>query len=135
MLAMAMLFVFPASPLTADDRIYTNKDLERYTNTKSQEAPVKNQEAPVKGQEAPLKYSGKKVTLDFSDANLTAVLSLLSDIAKHDGYTLTADPRIQGKITLKMTNVPWDQVLDFLTENYHLVKVVKEKTITIAPRN
>jgi len=120
-LTLAMLILVSVSPVAGEDKIYTNKDLEKYADTKNRETPVK--------------YSGNKVTLDFSDANLVAVLSLLSDIAKHDGYVLKVDPRIQGKVTLKMTTVPWDQVLDFLAENYHLVKVVKEKTITVAPQN
>ncbi|HYA26683.1 MAG TPA: secretin and TonB N-terminal domain-containing protein, partial [Thermodesulfovibrionales bacterium] len=76
-----------------------------------------------------------KVTLDLSDVNLSGALTLLGDIARQDGYTLSVDPRVQGKITLKMTNVPWDQILDFLAENYHLSKVVKDKMIVIAPGN
>jgi type IV pilus assembly protein PilQ len=118
-LALSALILFNVSPVSGQGRVYTNKDLEKYFGKKNQEAPVK--------------YAGTKVTLDFSNANLTGVLSLLSDIARHDGYTISADQRIQGKITLKMTNVPWDQVLDFLVENYRLVKEVKDKTIVIAP--
>lgn len=123
LLALGALILLQVSPVAGEDRVYTNKDLEQYGDTKSQETPVR------------VKYAGKKVTLDLTDANLLGALTLLSDIARQDGYTLSVDPRVQGKITLKMTNVPWDQVLDFLAENYHLSKAVKDKTIVIAPRN
>jgi type II secretory pathway component HofQ len=118
-LTVATLILFHISTVFGGGKIYTNKDLEKYISKKAQETAVK--------------YTGKRVTLDFSDANLVGVLSLLSDIARQDGYTLSVDSRIQGKITLKMTNVAWDQVLDFLAEKYHLVKVVKDKTIMISP--
>lgn len=117
--AAAMLILFQVFPVCGGSKIYTNKDLEKYINKKSQEAAVK--------------YTGEKVTLDLSDANLVGVLSLLSDIARHDGYNLSVDSRIQGKVTLRMTNAPWDQILDFLVENYHLIKAAKDKTIMISP--
>lgn len=123
LLALGAFILFQVSPVAGEGRVYTNKDLERYGDAKNKETPV------------PVKYAGKKVTLDLSDANLSGAITLLSDIARQDGYTLSVDPRVQGKITLKMTNVPWDQVLDFLAENYHLSKVVKDKRILITPGN
>jgi type II secretory pathway component HofQ len=120
MFALTVLVLFAVcSVFAASKKIYTNKDLEKYTGKKSSETAVK--------------YTGRKVTLDFNEANLTGVLTLLSDIARRDGYTLTVDTRIQGKITLKMKNVSWDEVLDFLVENYNLVKTVKDKSIMISP--
>ena len=101
-------------------KVYTNKDLEKYVGQKTQEVQIR--------------YSGRKVTLDFDDASVTGILALLADIARQDGYMLTVDKRIQGKATLKMTEVSWDQVLDFLAENYNLVKTVKGKSIVIAPQ-
>jgi type IV pilus assembly protein PilQ len=117
--ALATLILFYVLPVSGGGKIFTNKDLEKYVNKKSQETAVK--------------YTGEKVTIDLSDASLVGVLSLLSDIARHDGYILSVDSRIQGKITLRMTNVPWDQILDFLVENYRLIKVAKDKTIMISP--
>lgn len=109
-----------SSAFAAGNKIYTNKDLERYTDRKSQETPVN--------------YTGRQVTLDFKESNLTGVLAVLSDIARQDGYTLTVDSRrIQGKITVKMKSVPWDKVLDFIVEEHHLVKTVRGKSIMISP--
>lgn len=113
------LILFGLLPALAGGKIYTNKDLEKYSNKR--------------GKEATVKYNGKKVSLDFTDASLTAVFSLISDIARQDGYTLLVDPGIKERITLKIANVPWDEALDFLTESHNLVKAVKDKTITISP--
>ncbi|MCL5023425.1 MAG: hypothetical protein M1497_08695 [Nitrospirae bacterium] len=122
---VALAMLFDAAGVVAENKIYSNKDLEKYIKTKGMEAPA--------GKEAPIKFMGKKVTLDFSDANLTSVLSLIADIARKDGYTVTVDPKIQGKITLKMTNVPWNQALDFFVESHGLAKTVKDKMIMIVP--
>lgn len=118
---VASLVVFMVLPgFAIGKKIYTNKDLEKYVGKKAQETPMK--------------YSGRKVTLDFDDANITGVLALLSDIARQDGYTLAVDKRIRGKITLKMTDVSWDEVLDFIVENHNLLKTVKGKSIMVSPR-
>ncbi len=121
MMIALILLVFCALSVVfaAGKKIYTNKDLEKY--------------AGHKGVETPIKYTGRKVTLDFDDANLSGVLTVLSDIVRQDGYTLTVDKGIQGKITLKMTRVAWDEVLDFLVENHGLVKTVKGKSIIVSP--
>jgi len=120
MFALTVVVVFAVSSVFGGGKkVYTNKDLEKYVSKK--------------GHEISSKYTGRKVTLDFNEANLTGVLTLLSDMARQDGYTLTVDKRIQGKITLKIKKMPWDHILDFLVENYNLVKVVKDKTITISP--
>ncbi len=131
-LVLAALILFQVCPVIGQEMIYTNKDLEKYIDKKSQEKSVSTS-APQSASQ--VKFAGKKVSIDVSDANLSGVLSLLSDIARQDGFVLSVDPRTQGKITLKMTNVPWDQLLDFLIENYHLSKVVKDKMIMIAPGN
>lgn len=116
--ALSVLFALSAA-FAADQKIYTNKDLEKYTGRKDQETPVV--------------YTGRRVTLDFRDSNLTGVLSVISDIARQDGYTLTIDRRIQGKITVKMKNVAWDKVLDFIVQEHHLVKTVNGKSIMVSP--
>jgi type II secretory pathway component HofQ len=107
---------------SASGEIYTNEDLEKYTDKKGDQAPV-----------PPVQYTGRKVTLNFTEASLVGVLTVLSDIARRDGYTVTVDQQIRGRITLKVTSVSWDQVLDFLVETHGLVKTVKGKSIQLSP--
>ncbi len=121
MFALALLVLFAVSFVFAGGRkIYTDKDLEKYTGKKSRETPVK--------------YTGRKVTLDFKEASLIGIFTVLSDIARQDGYMLTVDKRIQGKITLQLTSVSWNEVVDFLVEKHNLVKTVKGKSILVSPR-
>lgn len=61
--------------------------------------------APVKA------YQGKPISLDLQDADLTNVLRLLADVS---GVNMVVEPDVSGKVTLKVENIPWDQVLDMV---------------------
>lgn len=56
-------------------------------------------------------YTGKTVSLDLMDADLRNVLRLLSDLTTTN---IVIEPDVSGKVTLKVENVPWDQVLDMI---------------------
>ncbi len=57
------------------------------------------------------RYSGKKVSLDFQDAEVTNVLRLLAEVG---GKNVVIGENVKGKVTLKMMSVPWDQALDIV---------------------
>jgi len=50
------------------------------------------------------KFSGKRITLDVKDADITNVLRLLADVSK---LNIIASDDVQGKVTIKLRNVPW----------------------------
>lgn len=56
-------------------------------------------------------YQGKPISLDLQDADLTNVLRLLADVS---GVNMVVEPDVSGKVTLKVENIPWDQVLDMV---------------------
>ncbi len=56
-------------------------------------------------------YTGKTISLDLMDADLRNVLRLLSDLASAN---IVIEPDVTGKVTLKVEQVPWDQVLDMI---------------------
>jgi beta-lactamase regulating signal transducer with metallopeptidase domain len=59
-------------------------------------------------------YDGEPVTLSLKDADLRDVLGTFGDLT---GLTMDLAPDVQGKVTLKIANVPWDKVFDdILTE-------------------
>ena len=66
--------------------------------------------APAAGEatEAKPKYIGQKISIDFQDADLRAVLKLLGDQA---GKSIVTSPEVKGTTTISMQQVPWDQVL------------------------
>ncbi len=56
-------------------------------------------------------YQGKPISLDLQDADLSNVLRLLADVS---GANIVVEPDVSGKVTLKVENIPWDQVLDMV---------------------
>ncbi len=98
-------------------------------------APVK--EEPVKQPESGLserimagKYTGKKISLDFQDADIVHIFRLIADVS---GYNIIVNPDVKGKATMKLLNVPWDQALDILLKTYNLGMNVEGNVIRIAP--
>ncbi len=76
------------------------------------------------------RYTGKKISLDFQDADVVPIFRLLTDVS---GYNFVVDPKVKGKITMKLVNVPWDQALDLILKTHKLDKVVEGNIIRIAP--
>ncbi|GFP26186.1 type IV pilus assembly protein PilQ, partial [Candidatus Hakubella thermalkaliphila] len=85
-------------------------------------SPKANEEAIRKGQQ--------KISLDFQDADISAIFRLLADIS---GYNFVIDPAVTGKITLKLMNVPWERALDIILQTFSLGKSVEDNIIWIAP--
>ncbi|MFH0933434.1 MAG: type IV pilus secretin PilQ [Nitrospirota bacterium] len=76
------------------------------------------------------KYLGKKISLDFQDADIVPIFRLLADIS---GYNIVVSPEVKGKLTMKLINVPWDQALDIILKTFSLGKTVENNIIRIAP--
>ncbi|HEB76629.1 MAG TPA: type IV pilus secretin family protein [Nitrospirae bacterium] len=76
------------------------------------------------------KYTGRKISLDFQDADIIPIFRLLADVS---GYNIVVDPQVKGKITIKLINVPWDQALDLILKTHNLGMVVEGNIIRIAP--
>jgi len=75
------------------------------------------------------KYTGKKISLDFQDADVVPIFRLLADIS---GYNIVVSPEVKGKLTMKLINVPWDQALDIILKTFSLGKTVENNIIRIA---
>ncbi len=59
------------------------------------------------------KYSGRRVSLDFQDANIKSVFRLLSEVS---GVNIVAGEDVKGNVTVHMKNVPWDQSLETILD-------------------
>ena len=75
-------------------------------------------------------YTGKKISLDFQDIEVRRVLQLLADFTNIN--MVTADS-VQGNITLRLKDVPWDQALDIILKTKNLDKRRNGNVIWIAP--
>jgi len=65
------------------------------------------------------KYKGRKVTLEFADAEVRKIFQLLSEVSNKN-FVLGDD--VTGAISLKLVNVPWDQALDIILDTKGLDK-------------
>jgi type IV pilus assembly protein PilQ len=75
-------------------------------------------------------YTGTPVSLEFDNADLRAVLTTFSEIS---GLNLVVDPLVQGTVTVRLTEVPWDQALDIILRANKLGYIVDGTVVRIAP--
>ncbi len=76
-------------------------------------------------------YSGKPVTFNFQDVPVRTVLQL---IAEESNLNIVAADTVQGNVTLRLVNVPWDQALDIVLRAKGLDKRQDNKVIWVAPQ-
>ncbi|MGB3873212.1 MAG: type IV pilus secretin PilQ family protein [Stenotrophomonas sp.] len=76
-------------------------------------------------------YSGKPVTFNFQDVPVRTVLQL---VAEESGLNLVASDTVQGSVTLRLVNVPWDQALDIVLRAKGLDKRREGGVIWVAPQ-
>ena len=75
-------------------------------------------------------YTGNKISLDFQDIEVRRVLQLLADFTS---INMVAADTVQGNITLRLKDVPWDQALDIVLKTKNLDKRRNGNVIWIAP--
>jgi type IV pilus assembly protein PilQ len=75
-------------------------------------------------------YVGRRIDLDLKDADIHNVLRLLADVGQVN--IITAD-NVNGEVTIRMRNVPWDQALDVVLQSKKLGMSRKANIIRVAP--
>lgn len=75
-------------------------------------------------------YTGDRLSLNFQDIEVRAVLQLLADFT---GLNLVASDTVRGSITLRLKNVPWDQALDIILKTKGLSMRRTGNVIMVAP--
>ncbi len=80
-------------------------------------------------QPTPPRYTGRPVSLEFKDADILNVLRVIADVAQRN---IVATDDVQGKVTIVLHGVPWDQALDILLRSTGLEKVEYADVITIS---
>ena len=89
--------------------------------TKAEKAKLAQTEFP---------YSGEKLSLNFQNIEVRAVLQLIADFT---GQNLVASDTVDGGITLRLQNVPWDQALDLVLKTKGLAKRQMGNVLLVAP--
>lgn len=76
-------------------------------------------------------YKGRRVTLEFSDADIRKIFQLIAEVSNLN--FLIADD-VSGTISIKLVNVPWDQALDVILDSKDLAMVRDGNIVQIKPR-
>ncbi|MFO0661796.1 MAG: secretin N-terminal domain-containing protein [Polyangiaceae bacterium] len=76
------------------------------------------------------RFGGARVNIDLKDADIHNVLRILADVGKVNIITSDA---VKGDVTLKLTNVPWDQALDVVLQSKGLGMTRQGNLIRVAP--
>jgi type IV pilus assembly protein PilQ len=91
--------------------------------------PVK-QAAATGAAEVKKSYNGERLTLNFQNISTRAVLQLLADAS---GQNIVVSDSVNGNVTLRLQNVPWDQALDIVLTTKGLGKRQDGNVIIVAP--
>ncbi len=78
----------------------------------------------------PMKYAGQKVTFNMKDMDLRNALTLIAEMSN---LNIIMSEEVQGKITMRLIDVPWDQALDLILATKGLGKEQMGNVLRIAP--
>lgn len=75
-------------------------------------------------------FSGERLSLNFQNIEVRAVLQLIADFT---GINMVTSDTVDGELTLRLKNVPWDQALDLILKTKGLDKRQNGNVMLIAP--
>ncbi len=93
---------------------------------------VRSLEGPQTAAKDKPQYSGEKLTLNFQNVEVRAVLQVIADFT---GLNIIASDTVTGSVTLRLNDVPWDQALDLILRSKGLDKRATGNVIWVAPRD
>jgi type IV pilus secretin PilQ/predicted competence protein len=76
------------------------------------------------------RYTGKLISLDLQDTDIDNALRIIAEVSN---LNIVASEDVMGKVTLRLTDVPWDQALDVILKTHGLDKVLEGNVMRIAP--
>lgn len=76
-------------------------------------------------------YTGKRLTFDFQNVEVRSVLNI---IAQEANLNIVAADTVQGSVTLRLKDVPWDQALDLVLQAKGLDKRRSGNVVWVAPQ-
>jgi type IV pilus assembly protein PilQ len=77
-----------------------------------------------------LGYNGEKLSLNFQNIEVRAVLQVIADFT---GLNIITRDTVGGSLTLRLKDVPWDQALDIILQSKGLSKRKNGNVVLIAP--
>ncbi|PWT74856.1 MAG: type IV pilus secretin PilQ [Proteobacteria bacterium] len=90
--------------------------------------PIVEQQA----QQKKIGYTGEKLSLNFQNVEVRAVLQVIADFT---GLNIITSDTVSGNLTLRLKDVPWDQALDIILQAKGLDMRKTGNVVWIAPRD
>ncbi len=84
----------------------------------------------VKVEKEEKKYSGRSLSLNFQSISVRTVLQIIAD---YNNFNLVTSDSVEGDITLRLDDVPWDQALDLILQTKGLDKRIEGNILMVAP--
>jgi type IV pilus assembly protein PilQ len=78
----------------------------------------------------PERYRGRRISLDFVDADLRNILRLIAEVSE---LNIVAGDDVKGRVTIRLLDVPWNQALGVILRSQSLGMVRVGNVIRIAP--
>ncbi len=76
-------------------------------------------------------FSGKKISLNFQNIDVRALLQVIADFSK---FNIISSDAVAGSVTLRLQEVPWDQALDIILQAKSLAMRKTGNVLWVAPR-
>ena len=76
-------------------------------------------------------FHGAPLDLDVKNADVHDIYRLLSDVGR---VNVVVSDRVQGKVTMKLRRVPWDQAACTVAAVHHLTITVQGNVLLVVPQ-
>jgi type IV pilus assembly protein PilQ len=91
-------------------------------------APAEKKEENKSEKVEESRWTGEPISVDFKDVDLRDFFLFIAEIS---GMNMILDPAVKGTLTIKLTDVPWDQALDLVCRQYGLAYEVDGKVYSL----
>jgi type IV pilus assembly protein PilQ len=76
-------------------------------------------------------YAGQKMSFDFVDTDIRNILQLISEVA---GINIVWGSDVEGKISMKLDSIPWDQALEMILRPNGLTYQIEDDVLWVVPK-
>lgn len=94
------------------------------------DSPLSQMGAILSGRVGGKKFSGRKISLDFKDADIRSIFRLIADISK---FNLIISDDVSGRVTIRLDDVPWDQAFAIILQSKGLWFEKYGNIVRVAP--
>ena len=101
---------------------------ERQTEEKKEMEKAPDQSIEIRRVEQKKEWTGDPISIDFKDVDIRDLFRFLAETGK---MNLIVDPDVKGTVTIKMMNVPWDQVLDAVCKMNNLGYTIDGNVVSV----